>query len=648
MAKRKVTVDDQLGFKRVADAQISPDGAMVVFQVGDTYIKDTVNQRSNLWMVPTGGGEARRVTSGSRSDVKPRWSPDGGQLAFLSDRAQDGQYQVYLLPADGGEAVQLTDMEGPVPTQGGVPSISWSPDGCKLAYLKYDPETEEEKTRKAEKRDVVEFEQHPKFMRIYVVDVATGQEACASPDNLQIWDFGWSPDGNSFAAVVSDLPFEADWYLNRLVSFPAGGGPVTELYDTDRAVSKPTWSPDGATIAFTSSTWSDKYSVKGDVWMVPAGGGEYRDLTEGQVASYCWIEWSADSKSLLVSGSVRSGSGIAEIDVETGENKELWYSDYGMAEGNYAAFSSDRDGNLSMVLEAWNDPRQIYLAKPNGGGYDLTKLTSLNPQSEELEIGEVEEVFWKGADGWEMQGWLMRPPGASKGRRLPMFTMVHGGPTSASANMYHAGGGNNYAQLLAAEGFAVFMPNPRGSTGWGMEFSESNLGDQGGKDWEDIQLGVDYCIEQGIADPERLSVGGGSYGGFMTAWAVTQTDRFKAAVMSAGISDWRSFHGMTGIHNWDWIFYNKPDPWDPDGTYRKFSPITYIKNAKTPTLIVHGEEDQVCPVEQAYQFHRGLKDHGVDVELVVYPREPHGYKEYQHIRDVQSRTVEWLLKYLEP
>ena len=648
MAKRRVTVDEQLSFKRVADAQISPDGSKIIFQMGESFIEETQNQRSNLWMVPSGGGEPRRVTSSTLSDVKPRWSPDGRYLAFLSDRAHDGQYQVYLLPADGGEAVQLTDTEGPFPTQGGVPTIEWSPDGSKLAYIKYDPETEEEKTRKAEKRDVVEFEQHPKFMRIYVIDVESGEETCVSPDSLQIWDFCWSPDGEHFAAVASDLPFEADWYINRLVRFSSGGDQVTTLYDTNRMVSKPAWSPDGETVAFTSSTWSDKYSVKGDVWVVPAGGGEYRDLTEGEVASYCWIQWSGDSQKLLVSGSVRGGTGITEIDVASGENRQLWHGEYTMAEGNYAAFSSDGDGNLAMVMENWNSPRQVYLAKPSDGGYEVTQLTGLHPQATDLEIGEVEEIIWKGADGWDIQGFLMRPPGASRDRPLPMITLIHGGPTSAHSNVYHAGSGRDYSSLLAAEGFAVFMPNPRGSTGWGMEFSESNLGDQGGKDWEDVQLGVDYCIEQGLADPERLGVAGGSYGGFMTAWTVTQTDRFKTAVMSAGISDWRSFHGMTGIHNWDWIFYNRPDPWDPDGIYRDFSPITYIKNAKTPTLIVHGEEDQVCPVEQAYQFHRGLKDHGVDVELVVYPREPHGIREIAHIRDVQNRTVEWLLKYLEP
>ena len=648
MAKRRVTIDDQLSFKRVADAQISPDGSMVVFQMGDSYIENTKNQRSNLWMVPAEGGEPRRVTSSNRSDVKPRWSPDGQHLAFLSDRAEDGQYQVYLLPANGGEAVQITDTEGSFPTQGGVPTIEWSPDGSKLAYIKYDPETEDEKRRKAEKRDVVEFEQHPKFLRIYVIDVETRELTCASPDGLQIWDYCWSPDGAHFAAVASDLPFEADWYLNRLVRFPVGGGKVDTLYDTDRMVSKPTWSPDGGTIAFTSSTWSDKYSVKGDVWVVPAGGGEYRDLTEGEVASYCWIQWSDDSSKLLVSGDVRGGPGITEIDVNSGENRPLWHGEGSMAEGNYAAFSSDSSGNLAFVLESWNSPRQVYLAEPSNGSYELTQLTDLHPEAADLEIGRVEEIFWKGEDGWDMQGRLMRPPGDGGDRPLPMITLIHGGPTSAHGNVYHAGSGRDFSQLLAAAGFAVFLPNPRGSTGWGMEFSESNLGDQGGKDWQDVQLGVDHCIDHGIADPERLGVAGGSYGGFMTAWSVTQTDRFKAAVMSAGISDWRSFHGMTGIHTWDWIFYNRPDPWDPDGIYRHFSPITHIKNAKTPTLIVHGEEDQVCPVEQAYQFHRGLKDHGVPVELVVYPREPHGLREIAHIRDVQSRTVEWLVKYMEP
>ena len=237
-----------------------------------------------------------------------------------------------------------------------------------------------------------------------------------------------------------------------------------------------------------------------------------------------------------------------------------------------------------------------------------------------------------------MQGLVIRPVG-SGGGPYPMVTMVHGGPTGAHKYQYHAAGRG--FQLLAARGIAVFLPNPRGSTGWGLEFAESNIGDMGGKDWEDIQAGIDHCIAEGIADPERLGIGGGSYGGFMTAWAVTQTDRFKAAVMLAGISDWRSFHGMSNVSDWDAIHYGDADPWDPDGTYPRFSPITFVKRARTPTLILHGEQDELVPVEQAYMFYRALKELGVETELVVYPREHHGFVERNHKIDHHRRTTQW-------
>ena len=203
-------------------------------------------------------------------------------------------------------------------------------------------------------------------------------------------------------------------------------------------------------------------------------------------------------------------------------------------------------------------------------------------------------------------------------------------------------------ELLATQGIVVFLPNPRGSTGWGLEFAESNIGDMGGKDWEDIQLGVDHCIAEERADPDRLGIAGWSYGGFMTAWAVTQTERFKAAMMGAGIADWRSFHGRSYLCDWDAIHYGDADPWDLDGTFKKFSPITYVKNAKTPTLIMHGAEDGDVPVEQSFLFYRALQDLGVESELVVYPREPHGLQERNHMLDLNKRITEWFVKHLEP
>ncbi len=219
---------------------------------------------------------------------------------------------------------------------------------------------------------------------------------------------------------------------------------------------------------------------------------------------------------------------------------------------------------------------------------------------------------------------------------------AHGGRLD---DLARDGGGEGDAQG-AAQGMAVFLPNPRGSTGWGLDFAESNIGDMGGKDWEDIRLGIAHCVERGIADQDRLGIAGWSYGGFMTAWAVTQTDMFKAALMGAGISDWRSFHAKTSLSEWDVMYYGDADPWEADGPFQRFSPINYVKRVRTPTLIVHGEEDLDVPVEQGYMFHRALRDLGVETQLVVYPREPHGFQEKNHQLDLGRRISEWFARYL--
>ena len=243
-----------------------------------------------------------------------------------------------------------------------------------------------------------------------------------------------------------------------------------------------------------------------------------------------------------------------------------------------------------------------------------------------------------------MQGLLIRPPDSAPRERCPMVVVVHGGPTSVHSHQFYAGRG--WYQLIAAQGLVVFLPNPRGSTGWGLEFAESNIGDMGGKDWEDIRLGIAHCVERGIADQDRLGIAGWSYGGFMTAWAVTQTDMFKAALMGAGISDWRSFHAKTSLSEWDVMYYGDADPWEADGPFQRFSPINYVKRVRTPTLIVHGEEDLDVPVEQGYMFHRALRDLGVETQLVVYPREPHGFQEKNHQLDLGRRISEWFARYL--
>src|SRR5207253_1104835 len=251
---------------------------------------------------------------------------------------------------------------------------------------------------------------------------------------------------------------------------------------------------------------------------------------------------------------------------------------------------------------------------------------------EALELGSTETVRWQGGDGWEIQGLLVRPAGYEPGRRLPLVVQVHGGPASLWPHRFYAAVGL-WAQLLAARGIAVLLPNPRGSVGWGSRFSEANLGDMGGQDWRDILAGVDYCVETGVADPDRLGIGGWSYGGFMTAWAVTQTPRFKAAMMGAGVSDWFALMGTTPEPMWTEQVHFEAWPWDDPHAFRKNSPIEFVKQVRTPVLILHGENDNMVAVSQAREFYRALQHYNVPSEFVVYPREGHGIHETAHKLD---------------
>jgi dipeptidyl aminopeptidase/acylaminoacyl peptidase len=636
------TPEDVLSFRNVEDAQISPNGSRVAFVVGDSFKSDSKWAKSTIWIVPTGGGEARRLTSGPRTDSLPRWSPDGSQLAFLSDRLKDGQRQVFVLGLDGGEAVPLTDISGSIPTPRGLNALQWSPDGRSLAFLQEDPETDDERQKRESRDDAIEFEQKPKYVRVWLVDVATKALRCVSPESLQIWEFAWSSDGRELAAVVSDVPYEWAWYTNRLMRFGLAE-PATNVFQSKRQVACPVWSPDGGQIAFISSNWSDRNCVAGDVWLVSATGGEARNASAGLDASLSWLEWNADGSQLLAIGHDRGGVGLHRLSADGKNRERLWWQLAAVTEAHWPRISRSRDGALAVVKEDPDHPRDVWVCAPHSAGGQWKQLTHLHPQAVEITIGETSVHHWKGADGWEMQGLLIKPVGYETGRKYPLVMWVHGGPTGVSAPRYGAAYG--WSQLLAGAGYAVLQPNYRGSVGWGLEFAESNIGDMGGRDFQDMLLGIDSLIAGGIADPDRLAIAGWSYGGFTAAWGVSQTNRFRAAVMGAGISHWLSFHGKSALADWDAIHYGQ-SPYERDGQFRKFSPVTYYENLQTPTLILHGEEDQDVPVEQSYLFYRALQDKRVPTELVVYPREDHAVKERAHLLDMSRRVLAWMERYL--
>jgi dipeptidyl aminopeptidase/acylaminoacyl peptidase len=272
------------------------------------------------------------------------------------------------------------------------------------------------------------------------------------------------------------------------------------------------------------------------------------------------------------------------------------------------------------------------------------QLTDLNAPFQNIATGEQEFLEWTSVDGHLMRGILVKPLNAKKGKPLPLIVHPHGGPTGITPNEYFSPA--RWVYHLTQRGFAVFMPNYRGSTGWGIEFAEANYGDMGGLDFQDIMSGVDALIERGIADPKRMGFGGWSYGGYLTAWAITQSNRFKAAVAGAAITNWLSFHGTSYLCRWDEIHYNA-NPYAHGGVYEKFSPMNFIENANTPTLILHGEKDGDVPVSQGHELFRALKERGIETELVIYPREPHGIGETTHVKDLITRVCEWYERHLK-
>ena len=379
-SKRRLQPEDVLGFKSVSDAQLSPDGGLIAYVLADSFIDGTKEPLSQIWSVATSGGDPVRMTDGPSSNVAPRWSPDGGRLAFLSDKEEAGLFQIYLQDRGGGASRRLTSVTGNIATGRNANPLAWSPDGLRIAFLMTEPKTAEEKERKD---DAVEFERHLKFTGIHLVDVASREVSAASPAGLQVWEFCWSPDGKEFAVVASDLALEYAWYTCRLAAFVVEGGPVRTIHFSKRQLAKPTWSPDGAHVAFITSNWSDRGMNHGSVYVVTAGG-QVRDLSDEHVASVHSLAWTSDSERIVTVAHERGGAGIAEIDLTTEQRVVLWRGDAELAESS-SALALDRDENVAGILEDASSPPEVVIRRRSASGLQWTRLTSLHPQAEGLE-----------------------------------------------------------------------------------------------------------------------------------------------------------------------------------------------------------------------------------------------------------------------
>ncbi|MFL5665311.1 MAG: alpha/beta fold hydrolase [Ktedonobacteraceae bacterium] len=622
--------------RQATDAVISPDGKWAAFVVWE-WVPDKPKQRGRIWIVETAGGEARPFTSGPKADTCPRWSPDSQHLAFISrGEGEKDKPQLHVLPVQGGTARQVCKMPN------GVSDLAWSPDGSRIAFLSLEGE-------ESKKDPIVLIPGQGRQRRLWSVRLESDTPEPVTPDGESIWQYAWSPDSKQFAVYYATGPDETDWYRGQIGLVAAHGGAIRQLSRLTRQACALTWSPDGSRIAYISGEWSDPDHGGGDIYTLSLHDGETRNLTPNIDVSPGWCCWYPDGQRLLYVAWAGLSHQIGIVNATDGTITPL-LQDFTIGDRFWPHLSITPDMQRFVITHSDMHPTDVWLGEISYEEQSVPsirrqRLTELNPLLQEtLALAHNEHISYTSIDGWRIDALFTLPTTRKNAARPPLIVNVHGGPSGVWSDDW-----DSYrTQMLAAAGYAVLRPNVRGSMGRGVAFADAVLGDMGGKDLQDILHGVDYLVEQGLVDGNRVGIMGWSYGGFMTAWAVTQTPRFKAAIMGAGVCDFHSFHAQSNIPDWDMRFLSKEviSPADHPEIYRAYSAITHVKNVTTPTLIVHGEQDDCVPVNQAYAFYRALAELKVPTELVIYPREGHGLGERDHLRDYQERTLQWFEKYL--
>ena len=659
-AKRPMSIDDIMSMKSVGAPSISPNGALVAFTVGawehpnakaDTAKGDRHETRSHVWMVPADGSQpARQLTFSERGESAPAFSPDGSTLAFLSARgtAAAGQdaprAQIWLLRIiGGGEAEKLTD------AREGASAFSWALDGKSIAFTSSDSLSRDEEARRTRRDDPQQYEGDQRFSHVWIVDVATKKlrELAPAKDYTVAGGATWSPDGTRLAISTRASTLIRDERRGAFILSVATGA-LSPINGGGEVQGTPQWSPDGTTLAFTTLAQShaphadgmmEREQKNAHLVLYDVATGKARDVYNpaqfdedaGQ------LHWSADGKRIVFTAGDRAWTSIYAFDVATARYRKL------VTELLVGGLSFSKDGSrVAMTIQSSKAPNDVYVS--DAAFVAPRKLTTMNPQLDDIALGETEVITWKSSDGWEVEGVLLKPVGYQPGQKVPMLVEPHGGPTGASNAGFKASA-NSPGQFWAGKGWATFYPNPRGSTGYGEKFMRGNILDWGGGDYKDIMTGVDAIVAKGIADPDKLAVAGWSYGGYMTSWVVSQTTRFKAARMGAGLSDLESMYGTTDIPGYIGAFFNGVPSKETLALYRARSAMTYIDQVKTPTLILHGGNDQRVPIGQPMEFYRGMKDRGTPTELWFYPREGHGFTEYYHQIDKMRREYEWIARW---
>ena len=625
---------------RFEQTAISPDGKKVAW-VEDVITKHGVSTGDTVIFVAEIGSKdrARRISASPSDAIHAEgsiaWSPDSKKIAFLSDAMKAGQLQLYVMAADGpaGSARKLTQVKGFLSTPG------WSPDGKTIAVLFTENATRAAGPLVAETPETGVIKDSFFEQRLALVDVATARLRQISPTDTYVYEYDWSPDSRHFAVTAAPGNGDNNWFIAKLYVLDAGSGLMKSIYKPPLQIANPAWSPDGQRIAFIGGLMSDEGSVGGDIFTVPAIGGDATNLTPEMKASASWLAWTPES-TILFGEYVEGDSALATVNPADNHTTQLFRGAGQLTSAEWGVnLSLSHDARASAVIRSSFSEAPEVWAGPTASWAQITQLNkSIKPG-----WGKAKSLHWKNG-GFNVQGWLMYPRDFDPNKKYPLVVRVHGGPGAAVLSEWPSS--LDYTAPLAAAGYFVLQPNPRGSFGQGEAFTRANVKDFGYGDFKDILAGVDEAIRVAPIDPHRLGICGWSYGGYMTMWAVTQTNRFKAAMAGAGLSNWQSYYGENLIDQWMIPFFGKSVYDDPE-VYAKSSPINFIKNAKTPTLILVGDSDGEVPAPQSYEFWHALKTLGVETEFVVYEHEGHRFKNPKHRRDVVERTLAWFDAHLK-
>lgn len=628
--RRAMTTDDGLDMVQVGGAMISPDGSWVLFSKSELNWEEN-ERKTTWWRVSAEGGEPYRYI-GDDGGGNFQFSPDGSRLAFT--RSVDDESQLFLLPTTGGEAVQLSEHET------SIGSYAWSEDGSKIIFVATEPRTDEEEEAREAGYDAIFVDEGPNgqqsgnWNNLWLIEVESGAERRLTDTDHRIGSFSVAPNGDRilFTSRIENRRNQQN--LSEIQLLEVEAGTIRQLTDNSAPEGRLSWAPDGRSFAYTARTDGEWELLLDKIWVMDPDGGDRRIVSgafDGNIGNFVWAP---DASAILFSGLHGTNNNLYRINLGSDSVEQITSSAGSLAP---SSFSRDR-AKMAYVFQDFDTPADIWVGPTDGTG--AVQLTDVNPTiTDELVLGQGEVIRWESRDGTEIEGILMLPAEYQSGV-LPLLLHIHGGPAGVFRNSFSA---SNH--VWAGLGYAQLFPNVRGSSGYDDDLLRGNLRDIGSGDYEDLMTGVDELISRGIADPDKLGLRGWSYGGILGGWTITQTDRFKGASVGAMVSDWTSEYGP-GFNHDVRLWYIGGTPWDNTDEWRERSALTHVANVTTPTLVLHGINDRTDTEPQSMMFFQALKDQGKITRYIRFPREPHGFQEPRHQRTRDVEEIRWIQKYV--